>query len=132
MTQAELDPERAANLAENPQAGQGPVLLDIGDDIGAIVLHLAAALEGAEVEIEPADHEDNHEPVQPDHVHDHRHTHRPHVAVVGRPVAGRLAYTAVFPDLHTGRYALRVPGQDRRLFVEVHGGEVSEVRWRGA
>ncbi len=91
MTRTELDPERAANLAENPHAGQGPVLLDIGDDIGAIVLHLTPALEGAEVEIEPADHEDNHEPVQPDHVHDHRHTHRPHVAVVGRPVAGRLA-----------------------------------------
>lgn len=140
MTHAQLDPDRAANLAENPHAGQGPVLLAIGDDIGAIVLHLTAALEAAEVGIETADHEDGHEPVQRDHRygqdhdhdHDHPHTHRPHVAVVGRPVAGGLAYTAVLPDLHAGRYALSVPGQAGRLVVEVHGGEVNEVSWARA
>ena len=44
-----LSPERAANLAENPYAGQGSVLLDIGGDVGAVVLHLPAAYEGAEV-----------------------------------------------------------------------------------
>ena len=48
--QRALSPERAANLAENPYAGQGPVLLDIGGDIGAVVLHLPAHWEGAEVE----------------------------------------------------------------------------------
>ena len=95
------------------------MLLDIGDDIGAIVLHLTAALEGAEVEIEPADHEDDHDgkaataPLDRDHGHDHRHAHRPHVAVVGRPVAGGLAYTAVFTDLHAGRYALTRPRSGR-------------------
>ncbi len=50
--QRALSPERAANLAENPYAGQGPVLLDIGGDIGAVVLHLPAHWEGAEVEYE--------------------------------------------------------------------------------
>ena len=47
---ATLSPERAANLAENPYAGQGSVLLDIGGDVGAVILHLPAAWEGAEVE----------------------------------------------------------------------------------
>ena len=45
-----LSPERAANLAENPYAGQGSVLLDIGGDVGAVILHLPGAWEGAEVE----------------------------------------------------------------------------------
>ena len=71
--QRALSPERAANLAENPYAGQGPVLLDIGGDIGAVVLHLPAHWEGAEVEYEredgvPADHAHPH-----DHAHDHDH-----------------------------------------------------------
>jgi hypothetical protein len=129
MTSAGLDPERAANLAENPHAGQGPVLLDIGGDVGAIVLHLTAALEGAEVEIEPAGREDDHEHGQRDHGHGHDHTRRPHVAVVGRPVAGGLAYTAVFPDLQADRYALSVTGHEGRLVAEVRGGEVTELSW---
>ncbi len=41
--------------AENPYAGQGAVLLDIGDDIGALVVTMPAALDEAEVEIRPLD-----------------------------------------------------------------------------
>jgi hypothetical protein len=130
MTRKHPDPPRAANLAENPHAGQGPVLLDIEDDIGAIVLHLTAALEGAEVEIEPAEHHGEHERVQGSHDHGHERD-RPHVAVVGRPVAHGLAYTAVFPELHANRYALSVTGQPGHLVIDVRGGEVSEARWPG-
>ena len=105
-----LSPERAANLAENPYAGQGSVLLDIGGDVGAVVLHLPAAFEGAEVayrrEGEPlAAHHHAHP-----HDHDpHDHPHAPHVAVVGRPAGDRLAFTAVFPELVSGRYVLTLP-----------------------
>jgi len=134
-TETPLLPERAANLAENPYAGQGPVMLDIGDDIGAIVLHLPASLEGAEVEIEPADdagahdhaHDDGH-----DHTHDHGHPHRPHVAVVGRPVGSGVAYSAVFPGLTEGRYALTIPGAAEPALVDVVGGQVTETAWPDA
>jgi len=142
-----LDPQRAANLAENPYAGQGSVMLDIGDDVGAIVLHLPASLEGAEVEIEPGDgtaapapahghpdahdhpHTHDHDDEPHTHDHGHDHPHRPHVAVVGRPVGERVDYSAVFPDLTEGAYALFVPGAAAPLRLEVCGGEVTDATW---
>ena len=43
--------------AENPYAGQGPVLLDIGGDIGALLVTMPPELVGAEVAIRPIDGE---------------------------------------------------------------------------
>ncbi len=43
--------------AENPYAGQGSVLLDIGGDVGALMVTMPAELDGVEVEIGPAGHE---------------------------------------------------------------------------
>ena len=149
MTDQRLDPERAANLAENPYAGQGPVMLDIGGDVGAVVLHLPASLEGAEVEVEGASataddahdhaHTDDHAHTHghehsPDHKHDHEHehehhSHRLHVAVVGRPINDRIDYSAVFPALLAGRYLLHVPGAAEPVEVQVRGGEVTEATW---
>ena len=40
-----------ADAKENPYAGQGPVLLDIGGDVGALVVTMPARLDGVEVEI---------------------------------------------------------------------------------
>jgi hypothetical protein len=130
-----LSPERAANLAENPYAGQGSVLLDIGGDVGADVLHLPAAWEGAEVAYRRASEPDPHEH-QPDHHHDDHHhddhhhgTHhprRPHVAVVGRPAGDQVAYSAVFPELVAGRYVLSLP-DGSEIDVDVEGGVVTEL-----
>jgi hypothetical protein len=123
-----LNPERAANLAENPYAGQGPVLLDIGGDVGAVVLHLPAAWEGAEVEYRHAGVDPHHDH---DHDHDHRHHHRhhQHVAVVGRPAGAGIAYTAVLPELTAGRYVLTLPVDGPELIVDVDGGAVTELSW---
>ena len=124
---ATLSPERAANLAENPYAGQGSVLLDIGGDVGAVILHLPAAWEGAEVEYrrhgEPGAHQHTHDH---HHDHDHDHGHRPHVAVVGRPAGDRIAYSAVFPELVAGRYVLSLP-DGSEIDVDVEGGVVTEL-----
>ena len=38
---------------ENPYAGQGPVLLDIGGDVGALIVTMSAESEGTEVESDP-------------------------------------------------------------------------------
>ena len=119
-----LTPERAANLAENPYAGQGSVLLDIGGDVGAVVLHLPAAWEGAEVAYRRA----GEDPTQ-GHAHPHGHRQGSHVAVVGRPAGQRVAYTAVIPELPAGRYVLTLPADGKELLVDVEGAAVTELSW---
>jgi hypothetical protein len=44
----------AVDIAENPHAGQGMVVLDIGGDIGALIVTAPAELAGAEIEICPS------------------------------------------------------------------------------
>ena len=76
--------------AENPHAGQGSVLLDIGGDVGALIVTMPAEMEGVEVEIRPFGAPDlpAHEH-GPGHGHGHGHAHGPghypHVEVVLRP-----------------------------------------------
>ena len=90
----------SAGTAENPFAGQGSVLLDIGGEIGALVVSMPAEMEGVEVEIRPVD---AHAVTG---THGLGHAHHPHVAVVNRPVAGGQIPSLVFPDLVEGRYGL--------------------------
>jgi hypothetical protein len=117
------------STAENPFAGQGSVLLDIGDDIGALVVAMPAEMEGVEIEIRPADgHSHRHQGLG--HDHDHAHVHHPHVAVVNRPVAGGEVPSLVFPEVEEGRYGLYLKeSDDRRLTVSVAGGEVTIAEW---
>lgn len=102
---------------ENPHAGRGSVLLDIGGDVGALVVLAPDAMLGREVEIAPAGERFGE-------------VHRPHVAVVRRPVAGGAVPSLVFPELATGSYALAEKGTtDVRLVVDVRGGEVTSAVW---
>ncbi len=124
-----------ANLDENPWAGEGSVLLDIGGDVGALVVDMPAALVGHEVEIDPVDGRDRHEHPHEhshDHGHDNRHDHghRRHVAVVPRRTPAGIAPSVVFPDLHEGGYLLYAPGTDDVVLdVVVRGGEVTWATW---
>jgi len=103
--------------AHNQHAGQGSVLLDIGGDVGAVVLSMPAELAGHEVEARPVT-------ARPGH------PHLPHVAVLGRPVAGRIRYSAVFGELPRGEYELYLrPSGPVALTVSVRGGEVTEADW---
>lgn len=115
-------------LAENPHAGQGSaVLLDIGGDVGALVVAMPAAMLGEEVEIRVLGSEDHGH----DHDHGHSHGHRPHVAVVDRPVPGGGSVpTLVFGELVEGVYELLPKGTDDvRLTTTVRGGEVTTEEW---
>ena len=119
---------------ENPHAGQGSVLLDIGDDIGALVVTMPTGSVGEEVEVLLAGelgHEHHHD--GHDHAHGHAHGHghhRPHVAVVERPVVGGSVPSLVFPELVEGTYVLVPKGTDDvRLTVDIRGGEVSTATW---
>jgi hypothetical protein len=53
-----------------------------------------------------------------------------HVAVVGRPAAGRTHYSAVFGHLTEGSYELyERPHGLVRLQVTISGGQVTERSW---
>ena len=116
----------------NAWAGQGAVLLDIGGDIGALVVEMPATTVGQEVEIRPVDgrvHRHHH------HEHDHGdgypHEHLAHVAVVSRPVRDGEVPSLVFGELESGRYELFEKGRRDAvsLCAEVVGGAVTTVVW---
>lgn len=110
-------------------AGQGAVLLDIGGDIGALVVAMPTTMVGNEVEIRPRDGHD-HEQQGHHHVPDHL----AHVAVVARPVGDGHQPSLVFAELDAGRYDLFEKGRGDAvtLEVEVTGGEVVTAAWPGA
>ena len=104
--------------AHNRYAGQGAVLLDIGGDVGALVVTMPAEVVGTEVEIRPAG-----DPGPTGH-------HHPHVAVVLRPTDAGPVPTLVYPAVVAGDYVLVVIGDESaRRDVTVEGGAVTEIRW---
>jgi hypothetical protein len=110
----------SAPAVENPFAGQGSVLLDIGDDIGAVVVAMPSGMEGVEVEIRP----DGDGGLSKGHVH------HPHVAVVNRPVEGGELPSLVFPEVREGGYGLYLKETAvRRLTLTVAGGRVTSAEW---
>jgi hypothetical protein len=119
---------------ENPHAGQGAVLLDIGGDVGALVVTMPAAMVGQEVEIWPPGQVLAHRHQAHGHEHTHPHTHQhghpQHVAVVSRPVGAGQVPSLVFPDLVEGSYGLTLKGTDEvRVSVDIRGGEVTTADW---
>jgi hypothetical protein len=117
---------------ENAWAGQGAVLLDIGGDVGALVVAMPTYLVGVEVEIRPLG---GHAAVAHDHAHGHGHAHDhghlTHVGVVARPVGGGVLPSLVFGELVAGGYELFEKGCPDRvaLRVDVTGGEVTSATW---
>ena len=143
------DTRFTASEEENPHAGKGTaVVLDIGGDVGAVVLMCPEALLGREIEIVPvgsretggryehaAEHDRAHTHDRAhDHAHGHTHHHHddapPHVGVVARPLGDRMVPSAVFGEVVEGRYELALrPFERTALVVDVRGGEVTEAVW---
>jgi hypothetical protein len=112
---------------ENPHAGQGPVLLDIGDDVGALVVFAPAELAGQEIEIRPrtpsllassgAELGTTSPPPQ-------------HVSVLPRDSASSAHYVAVFGAVPAGEYELALrPAGPVQLVLTVPGSQVTEATW---
>jgi hypothetical protein len=99
--------------AGNAGAGQGPVLIDVGEGAGALVLHAPASMNGAEIEISPVGQDGR----------------RTHVAVLARPVGHRVLHAAVYPSLTAGPWQLWHPDGTITLTVHIVAGQVTEVRW---
>ena len=89
------------------------VVLDIGEDAGALIIHTDPEMHGVEVEISLAGED----------------TRRSHKEVLQRAINGRPAYTAVFDGLSTGSYTLWVGGEPRARGVRIMGGRITELDW---
>jgi hypothetical protein len=89
------------------------VVLDIGGAIGALIVHTASGMHGAEIEISPSGRDDR----------------RSHKDVLEREINGLAAYTAVFDKVGEGSYTLWVDGVAVARDVVVTGGAISELDW---
>jgi hypothetical protein len=89
------------------------VVLEIGDDLGALIVHTGADMHGVEVEISPAEDDQR----------------RSHKQVLERFTGGRSTHTLVFDQLPAGRYTLWSGGEARVRDVVVSAGRVAECRW---
>src|ERR1039457_6992294 len=100
---------------ENYAARRHPehVVLDIGQDIGALIIHTDAGMHGVEVEISATGQDDR----------------RTHKDVLEREINGRPAYTAVFDNIRQGTYTLWVDDVACERDVVVSGGSISELDW---
>jgi hypothetical protein len=113
-------------------------VLDIGGDVGALILYTDAEYDEREIEVSPIDgseqahvpgvagaHEHGHEDE-----HGHEHGQRVHTAIHERRSGGQVTYAGIYPELKAGAY--RIWADDPRLpnRVTIVGGEVSEVDWR--
>jgi hypothetical protein len=108
-------------MNENPFAGQGAVMLDIGGDVGALVVEMPADMVGEEIEIRPAGA--GRVPA---------HTHHPHAAVVARPAPGGPVPSLVFGELRAGTYHLHHKGgQEVLATASVRGNAVTQLQWPG-
>jgi hypothetical protein len=90
------------------------VVLDIGEDLGALIVHTDASMLGTEVEISRSGEDDR----------------RSHKDVLEREINGRPAYTAVFDKVREGTYTLWVGDAPRARDVAVTAGAVAELDWR--
>ena len=90
------------------------VVLDIGDDSGALIVYTDSSLHGREIEISP----------------DGQDKRRSHKDVLERGDRAQPAFTAVFDKLPEGDYTLWVAGVRRQSGVRIAGGSVAELDWR--
>jgi hypothetical protein len=89
------------------------VVLDLGEDVGALIVHTESDLVGVEIEISAAGRDDS----------------RSHKEVLEREISGCPAYTAVFDNIREGTYTLWVDDVARERGVVVTGGTVAELDW---
>jgi hypothetical protein len=89
--------------------------LDVGGDVGALVVYAPGEYLGQEIELAPND--DLSQLV--------------HTVVRERRVGGRQLFPAVFPSLPRGRYRICFRGARAGERVTVRGGAVTETTWAG-
>ncbi|MEZ0089085.1 hypothetical protein [Streptacidiphilus sp. EB129] len=92
---------------------EGTVVLEIGGELGALILHTGPAEDGLEIEVSPLGNDD----------------HRTHAAVRPRLLADRTVHCAVISPLPAGRYTVWRDHETGAAQVDVPPGGVAELRW---
>jgi hypothetical protein len=90
------------------------VVLELGEELGALIVYTDPALLHTEIEISPAGADGD----------------RSHKDVLERVVAGRSLYAAVFDNVPRGTYTLWHDGAAITREAAVAGGEIAELDWR--
>jgi len=93
-----------------------PVVLDLGDGVGALVVYTDPGLLGVEVEISPSGNDAD----------------RRHKQVLQRAIGPETVTALVYDSLPEGGYTLWVGGDPWARDVHVRGGLVAELDRRGA
>jgi hypothetical protein len=91
------------------------VVLDIGGDTGALIIHADPDCHDLQIEICPAGAQD---------------AKREHQHVLERPMPGQTMYAAVFGGLRAGRYTLFTNDVVRERDVLIEGATVMTLDWR--
>jgi hypothetical protein len=92
-----------------------PVVLDLGDGIGALIVHTNPDLLGVEVEISPDGADGN----------------RQHKEVLQRTMGPATVNVLVYDDLPEGEYTLWVDDVAWARGVRIESGSVAELDWKG-
>jgi hypothetical protein len=112
VSQVRLAPQ--AVVASGAHAPGAHPVLDIGEDVGALIVYLPGDTPSGELEAcpegRPADHF--------------------HTGVHLRDLGGEMVFTAVFPEVHHGSYQVLDDGGIPVAVVRVTGGHVAELDLR--
>jgi hypothetical protein len=99
-------------------SGPGTVVLELGAEIGALILYAPAKLDGAEIEIS----RDDDDP-------DDRRSGRTHSQVRQRHMVTATKYAAVYPGLQAGSYTIWRDEHSPAAAVTIIGGRVTSCHW---
>jgi hypothetical protein len=92
---------------------EGSVVLDIGGDTGAVVIHAGPEHDGLEIEVSPVGAPGR----------------RTHAAVRPRHLPGRVVHCLLITPLEAGEYTVWRDAATPHGTVTVTGGAVAEYRW---
>lgn len=93
---------------------EGSVVLEIGGDLGALIIHTGPEQDGVEIEVSPVGE---------------AAARRTHAAVRPRHLAGRTVYCAVISPLPAGDYTVWLDAGTAGATVHVPAGGVGEQHW---
>jgi hypothetical protein len=97
-------------------SGPGTVVLELGADVGALVLFTPAEMDGREIEI--SRDRDTAPPAR-----------RTHSQVRPRHMVSATRYAAVYPELAAGTYTIWADAQRPAGRVVVTGGRITNWSW---
>jgi hypothetical protein len=103
-------------------SGPGTVILELGADVGALVLLTPADLDGREIEISRDD-------LTALTALTGQAVRRTHSQVRPRHMPAETKYAAVYPDLPAGSYTIWADEQRPAGHVVITGGQVTNWSW---